>query len=326
MMLKKFRYLVLVMVLIIIFVSCTIFAAVKPVEIVYGHHWTKDHYYCEGDLYFKKLVEKNSKGKILIDYFPSGQLGNAVESMQATKTGAQQMVLTSFGYLTHFLPKLITFELPYLFRDNEHFLKVGRKLTSLIDQKEFVSKTGMYILGMRLSSPRHLTTKFSVNKLEDVKGLKIRTPETGIHLALWKSFGAIPTILPVADVYTALATGTVDAQENPFETIYSFKFFEQTKYCAMTAHMRCYALVAINAKFWNGLTKAQQKIIKDAAKKSTELMIKASYESEEKYKNLLVEAGMKFTQPDLAPFREKAKMIWSQFGDSTLIKKVEAVK
>jgi tripartite ATP-independent transporter DctP family solute receptor len=326
MMLKKFRCLVLVMALVLVVVSSSTFAAKKPVKLVYGHVFAAEHFFCKSDLYFKKLVEKNSKGKILVDYFPASQLGTEQEQLQATKSNAQQMFIASLGNLTQYWPKMSTFNLPYIYRDEAHHIKVANNLYSLIDPDEFAAKTSMRILYVRIRAPRHLTTKFPVNKLEDIKGLKIRVPENPVLKAIWKALGTIPTVIPGADVYTALATGTVDAQENPFDYTYTMKFYEIVKYCALTAHMRDITLTVINNKCWNGLTARQKKIVQNAAKKASEMGMKDVKEDEEKNYNLLVKAGMKFTKPDLAPFREKAKTMWSQFGDPKLIKKIEAVK
>jgi tripartite ATP-independent transporter DctP family solute receptor len=324
-MLKKFRCLVLAMALVLIVVSSTtIAAAKKPIKLVYGTVYALDHYFVKADRYFKKLVEKNSKGQILIDYFPVAQLGGNPEMTQATKFGAQQMFFGQMPFT--YLPKLQTFELPYLCRDEAHQLKLVDKLTSLIDEAEFVAKTGMRVLGVRLTSARHLTTKFPVEKIDDIKGLKIRVPENPIYILLWKTLGAIPTVIPATDTYTALATGTVEAQENPFSDIYSWKFYEQVKHCALTGHVLGITMIQINNNFWNSLTVAQQKILSDAAVKSCKYSETLRKKSEGKYKKLLLNSGMKFTTPDLNPFREKAKTIWSQLGDKKLIKKVEAIK
>jgi tripartite ATP-independent transporter DctP family solute receptor len=326
MMLKKFRCLALVMAIILIVVSSTTFAAKKPIKLVYGNVLATDHFSAKGDLYFKKLVEKNSKGQILVDYFPASQIGGNVEQTQAIRSGAQQMFFGGIGVFSQYWPAINTTELPYLYRDQEHYLKVGRKLASLLDREKMASKCGVRILGVRINAPRQLTTKFPVNKLEDIKGMKMRVSESALNLAFWKALGTVPTVIPAADTYTALATGTVDGQENPFDTIYTMKFYEQVKYCALTAHMRIFFIMLINNDCWNSLTKAQHKIIQDAADKSTKMVNKAALESEDEYKKLLAKAGMKFTNPDTAPFRERAKTVWSQFGDAELIKKIEAIK
>jgi TRAP-type C4-dicarboxylate transport system substrate-binding protein len=179
---------------------------------------------------------------------------------------------------------------------------------------------------VRVNTPRMLTTKIPINKLEDVKGLKIRVPENKMLIALLKSWGAIPTVIPMADVYTGLATGTIDAQENPLPVIWSNKLYEQVKYCAMTEHMREMILMIVNDKWWKGLTAAQKKILTSAMEKSNQLVIDEAAKSTEEYKKMLAKEGMKFTTPNVAPFREKAKTIWNQFGDPELIKKAEAVK
>jgi tripartite ATP-independent transporter DctP family solute receptor len=327
MMLKKFRCLALVMALILVCVSCTIFAAKKPVKLVFGSgSWALTHFYVKGDQYFKELVEKNSKGQILVEYFPSGQLGTMVEQIQAVKSGAQHMAYAAIGEFVSFWPKLATLDLPYLYRNQRHYLKVVEKFPSLIGQDAMARKTGIRIIGARIRAPRQLTSKFPVNKLDDIKGIRMRVPQQPVSVALWKALGTVPTVLPGKDIYTGLATGVIAAQENPLSGILSAKFYEQTKYCALTAHKREIVLMAINNKFWNGLTAAHKKIIQKALDKSNEFTAKSCIEDDEKSYKALAELGMKFTEPDLKPFREKAKMIWKQFGDEELIKKVQKTK
>jgi tripartite ATP-independent transporter DctP family solute receptor len=324
--LKKIRCLILVMVFILFIVSCTTFAAKKPIKLVFGAPYAADHYCSKYDLMFKDLVEKQTKGQIIVDFYPALQLGTVPEELQAIKMGSQQMFATSPGNIVTFLPKMATFDLPYIYRDQDHHKKVAKNFATLIDQDEFVAKLGARVLGYYIDAPRNLTSNVPVNKLEDVKGLKIRLPEHPTSLALWKSFGAIPVVLPLTDVYTALATGTVDAQENPFIYIQTMKFYEVQKYCALTAHKREVGIILINNNCWKSLTKTQQKIITNVSNKCGQLKIQAAVESNEELAKTLAKEGMQFTKPNLALFRKQAKAIWGQFGDPELIKKIEAIK
>jgi tripartite ATP-independent transporter DctP family solute receptor len=327
MMLKKSRCLVLAMLLILVVVSCATFAAVKPIKLIYGHQGlTSEFWYTEGDLYFKKLVEENSKGQISVEIYVGSQLGTIPEQIQAVKSGAEHLNYTTVGEFVPYWKELASFDLPYLYRDQKHYLKVAERFTSMIHQNEMAAKTGLRILGVRTRSPRQLTTKFPVNKLEDIKGLKIRIPESPISVGLWKALGAIPTVIPVADLYTALATGTVDAQENPFDSCYYNKMYEVQKYCALTTHKLEVMPMVISEKIWKRLTTGQRKIIQNALDISNKHLVKVVLDNEEEFKNLLAKEGMKFTQPDVAPFREKAKTIWNQFGDKKVIKKIQGVK
>jgi tripartite ATP-independent transporter DctP family solute receptor len=326
MMLKKFRRLALVMALILVVVSGTTFAAKKPVKLVFGSDFNLENDYVKGDNYFKKLVEKSSKGQILVDYYPAKQLGTLVEEIQAVKTGAQQMTYCAIGELVSFWPKLATLDLPYLFRGQKHYLKMVEGFSALIDQDEMAAKTGIRIIGARTRAPRQLETKFSVNKLEDIKGMKIRVPQQPVSVALWKVLGAVPIVLPGSQIYTALATGTVDGQENPLESILKGKYYEQAKYVALTGHKREIVTMIINNNFWKRLTAAQKRIIRNALNKSNKFTNNLTLESEEKAYKELIKLGCKFAEPDVTPFREKAKTIWEKFGDAKLIKKVQKIK
>jgi tripartite ATP-independent transporter DctP family solute receptor len=326
MMLKKTRCLVLAMVLILVITSCTTFAANKSIKVIYGSIFEPGLYFSKSDLYFKKLVEKNSKGRIIIEFFPQNQLGAPPEMYQAVKSGAQHMITTPIGELTPYWSKLSTFDLPYLYRDEKHLLKVAEKFSSLIDPDEMAAKTGMRIIGMRVRTSRHLTTKFPVHKLEDIKGIKMRVPQQPVSVALWKALGTIPTVVPSTENYTALATGVTDAQENPLDGNYILKIYEVTKYCALTAHKTELVPVTVNNNWWKSLSSTQRKIIVAAMDKSTRMAWKLAAESDKESKQLLIKAGMKFTEPDRAPFREKAITIWKNFGDKELLQKIQAVK
>jgi tripartite ATP-independent transporter DctP family solute receptor len=325
MMLKKCRCLVLAMIL--VFVSCTTFAAAKkPIKLVYGHILPVDHYFCKGDQYFKELVEKNSRGRIIVDFYPASQLGSGLEQALAVSSGAQQMTCNGSGAYAQSLPKFVTLELPYLFRNEDHYLKVTRKLTSIINQKELATKLGVRILGARLQPPRHVSSNTPINKIEDMKGLKIRVPENASWAAFFRACGAIPISMPVADVYTALASGTIDGLEHPLDNFCFLKFYEQQKYIAQTGHIMNHFLMFISSNFWNGLTKTQKKIIQDAVDKSDDMVNRMVIKNGEKYKKFLEKKGIKFTKPDVAPFIEKAKPILKEFGDAELIKKINAIK
>jgi tripartite ATP-independent transporter DctP family solute receptor len=326
MMLKKFRSLALVMALILVVVSCTTFAAKKPVKLVFGSDFSRGSDYVKGDDYFKKLVKKSSKGQIVVDYYPAAQLGTLVEEIQAVKTGAQQMTYCAIGEVVSFWPKLATLDLPYLFRDQKHYLKIVEGFSALIDQDKMAAKTGIRIIGARIRAPRQLQTKFPVNKLEDIKGMKLRVPQQPVSVALWKALGTVPIVLPGSQIYTALATGTVDGQENPLEGILRAKYYEQAKYIALTAHKREIVPMLINNNFWKGLTAAQKRIIQNALKKSNKYTNGLTLKGEKKAYKKLSELGVKFSEPDVTSFREKAKTIWKKFGDAELIEKVQKIK
>jgi TRAP-type C4-dicarboxylate transport system substrate-binding protein len=326
-MLKKFRCLVLSMVLILVVVSCTTFAANKPIKLIFGHNYAVEHYYNKGANYFKELVEKNSKGQIAVDIFPGAQLGGPGEMLQATRNGAQHITIAFLGgYISGLYPKLTTFELPGLIDDYALLSKIMGRFDSLIDPDDLIAKTGVRTIGFFPYAMKQFYSKVPVNKLEDIKGLKIRISEIPVTVAMCKAIGGVPTVVTNADAYTAFATGVVDATIGDPPGFYAAKFYEQLKYCARYSYQCGFSLMIINNNFLKGLTAAQQKIILNAADKCTKFIKKTTLEEDNRCQQLLAKEGMKFTKPAKAPFINKIKTVWSQFGDAELIKKIEAMK
>jgi TRAP-type C4-dicarboxylate transport system substrate-binding protein len=327
-MLKKYRCLVLVMLLILVVVSCTTFAAAnKPIKLIFGHNYAIGHYYSKGVNYFKELVEKESKGQIVVDVFPGAQLGGPGEMLQATRNGAQHITIAYLGgYISGLWPKLATFEVPGLINNYALLSKITDRFDSLIDSDELVAKTGVRAIGFFPYAMKQLYSKIPVNKLEDIKGLKFRMAEVPATVATVKALGAVPVVIPTADAYTAFATGVAEATLSDLANFYSSKFYEHLKYCSLISLQCGFSIMVINNNFLNSLTATQQKIIWNAAGKCTKFVIKATLEEDKRCKRLLAKEGMKFTKPDRAPFINKAKTIWSQFGDAELIKEIEALK
>jgi len=301
------------------------YAAEQSVKWSFGSVYSADHAYTKSDKFFAQEVKKASNGQISIDYFENGQLGSEREMLEATRAGGQQLTQTSPGMLATLLPRVGTLELPYLFRDRDHYYKSMGVALSLLGE-DLAAKTGLRVVTWRERAPRELTTKMPVTKLDDIKGLKIRVSEVPVRVALWKAFGTNPTPLPMTEVYTSLATGAIDAQENPLDTIYSFKLHEQQKYITLTDHMREISLIMVNEKAWNTLTPAQQKLIREAADRSSEMANKLVHADEEACATKLKALGIRIDTIDKRPFMERAMTIWPQFGEKEIYERIQAIK
>jgi tripartite ATP-independent transporter DctP family solute receptor len=323
-MLKKFRFLALAMTLVLIFVSCTTFAAKKPIKLIFGHHYNADHYFNKATLELKRLVEKKTKGQILVDIFPSCQLGSFAEMNKATRAGGQDIAIIGPGSFNTSYPKCAAFSLPYLFRNHQQIVK-GWNI--IVDDKKWENKTGVHTLGFWPTEQRELMTNRPVNKLEDIRGLKLRVPEDGISNVAWKALGTIPVTLSIGDVYTGLATGMVDGLEQPLANLVSYKLYEVRKYIAFTDHLQEASVLIINNKKWKSLTRSQQKIITNATNKAGDLVRNSLSKAIKEEQEILVQKGVEFTHPDVTPFREKVKKaLWSQYLSEAEIKEIEALK
>jgi TRAP-type transport system periplasmic protein len=116
---------------------------------------------------------------------------------------------------------------------------------------------------------RNLTNnKQPVAKLEDLNGIKLRVMQNNVFIDSFKTLGANAVPLPFSELFTALETKTVDGQENPYNTILSSKFYEVQKYLTVTNHVYSPWIVTVSKKWWDGLSKDEQKILMDAARKS----------------------------------------------------------
>jgi tripartite ATP-independent transporter DctP family solute receptor len=271
------------------------FAALAPVELKFGNGAAIG---AAGDLWaleFNRIVEEKTNGKLKVAYFPNMQLGNDSEMVQQMLAGDIDIVAQQTAPTTEFVPEVAVFDLPMAFAkyDAATIDKVlnNSGFTTLLN--EAYGKAGLVNLGfLQGATFRETTSNKELRKLEDFKGLKIRTMNNKNHMAFWKELGANPTPLAWSEVYISLQQGVVEAQENATDTCVNAKLDEVQKYLVNTHHILYLNQFLMNKNKFNSLDPAYQQAIKEAVAEASGVIAPqmASIDADNKAK--LIAAGM----------------------------------
>lgn len=256
-------------------------------------------------LKFKELVEANSKGQLLVNIYPTGQLGGDRELIENTQNGSITAMVSSPAPQVNFVTSATIFDAPFVFDDLEH----GR---AVLDDPEFMAAigseydaAGFHYMGASGQGFRTLTTNKRITTLDQLKGLTIRTMENKYHMKTWSLLGANPTPLTFNELYTALQQGTVEAQENPIELVHAQKFYEQQKYIIDTNHILQVNTWIINKDFYNGLSDELKAVVDDAGKQAVEVANRVNDEKGPEYVKVIEDYGTEFVE---MPKEEKDKI------------------
>lgn len=217
---------------------------------------------------FADEVAKASNGKLRLRAVGAAALGSDVQMQQALIGGAQEMMVGSTATLVGITQEMALWDTPFLFNNSQEADAlldgpVGQKVMDKLQEK------GLVGLVYWENGFRNLTNnKRPVTKVEDMDGIKLRVMQNNVFLDSFKTLGANAVPLPFSELFSALETKTVDGQENPYNTILSSKFYEVQKYLSVTNHVYSPWIVTVSKKWWDTLSKDEQKILLDAAKKS----------------------------------------------------------
>ncbi len=234
----------------------------------------KGHIMEQVDSRFAELVYEKSDGRIKIEVFPAGQLGDEKTMYQSLQMGggAIDMCRGNTNSLGDFgVKKLTLFGLPFIFRDREHLWNV---LNSEIG-KEFLREpqetgTGMVGLFYLDEGARHIFTKpgIEIHNVNDLKGLKLRVPTTQLMSETFQALGVQPTPISFGELYSALQAGTVDGAEQPYSGYFSNNFFEVAPNYTLSGHTYSPSIVLMSEAVFNKLDAEDQAIIMEAGKEA----------------------------------------------------------
>jgi tripartite ATP-independent transporter DctP family solute receptor len=229
-----------------------------------------------GVVRFAELVEKKSGGKMKIREFGSSQLGNEMQQQSAVRGGTQEIFTGSLTSLTGLVKEFGILDLPFSFNSVPQANAVldgpfGELLLKRLAEKDIVGLAYWDLGGFRSVT----NSKRPVTKLEDLSGLKLRVIGNPVYIETFKALGANPVPLNFAEVYQALESRAIDGQENPVSVIRSSKFYEVQKYLSLTNHTYTINLVQVSKRFWDTLSPAEQRILREAAAESLPYQRKA---------------------------------------------------
>jgi len=261
---------------------------------------------------FKELAEKNSNGSIKVQIYPLNQLGGENQVLAQLKQGSVQMAVTAAGTAGNLVPDVSVLDAPYIWKDWPSEQKVLSGPVFSHFQKEFSDTQGIQLLSATwFYGLRDLTANKPVRRPEDAAALKIRTPPAPVNLLSGRVLGGSPTPMDFGQVYLALKSGTIDAQENPLQTTLTNKLYEVQKYVIMTRHIQQSQLVTMNQTFWKSLSADQQKVVQSAVEEAGTDAVTLTQQSE---KNAEQELSKKpgvtvITDPDIAAFKDRARQM-----------------
>ncbi|WGE35572.1 TRAP transporter substrate-binding protein [Actinobacillus genomosp. 1] len=279
---------------------------------------------------FDELLKDKTKGEIKLKLFPDSTLGNAQTMISGVRGGTIDIEMSGSPNFTGLEPKLNVIDIPFIFKDREHVYKVldgeiGQGLLQDLE-KQGLKGLAFWDVGFRAFS----NSKHAVNKPEDIKGLKVRTNQNPMYIKAFSLLGGNPVPMPLSELYTALETRAVDAQEHPIGIFWSAKLYEVQKHLSLTNHGYTPLIVVMNKAKFDGLTPELQKAVLEAAKEAGQFQRDLNVKNEKDIIEKLRKAGVEvIEQVDNAPFKaaieaEVRKDFIEKHGKE-LVEKVDAL-
>ena len=259
-------------------------SSAAPVEIKLGHVGEPGSLIGAAADEFAKRANEKLGGKYKVITYGSSQLGGDKELLQKLKLGTVDFAEPS-TVMSSEADIFGVFEMPYLVKDREHMKRIEKELFwSKIEPA--AEKKGLKLLAVWENGFRHITNnKRPIVTPADLQGIKLRVPEGKWRVKMFQAYGANPSPMKFSEVFTALQTGVMDGEENPFAQIYSAKFYEVQKYLSLTGHVYSPAYLAVGIKKWDRLPADVRKTLETTAKEVQSWV----YEKAAKDDNVLLE-------------------------------------
>ncbi len=203
--------------------------------------------------------------------FPRGQLGDEHDIIEQVRLGAITMASVSTAALSAFAPSVGVLDIPFLMRDHDsHPWVVADGPLGERIAKNVQRETGLVVIGWWSAGMRHVFTRQTpIRGPAELADLKIRVIQSQVYTDTFNGLGAKATPMPYGEVYTALATGTVDAAENDVTGYRNMQFFEQAPELSLTGHFFLFKAVIVNRRAMEKLTAAQREAFDEAFAKAT---------------------------------------------------------
>ena len=312
--------------LIVLFLANSCSQKKNPTTIKLAHSLDVSHPVHKAMVYMADRVDEKSDGKMRVDIYPGGQLGNERELIELIQIGSLAMTKVSTAPLEGFIPDMKIFGMPYLFENDEHRWSIlnGEIGKSLLRSGETFFLKGMcyYDAGSR----SFYTKDKSIDNPSDLKGLKIRVQKSQTSINMVKSLGGAATPIPWGELYTSLQQGVVDGAENNPPSFYLSKHYEVCKFFSLDEHTSIPDVLIMSTFIWNSLTTIEkdwlQSSIDESAEYQRDLWKIATQTALKNIQN----AGVKVLYPDKNLFQESVQSMYENYRDESFYRLIKIIK
>jgi C4-dicarboxylate-binding protein DctP len=275
----------------------------------------------------KELAEQRFPGRVIVEVYPSGQLMNEDDALEALAFGEVQMTAVSLSKFDRLTDEFQIFDLPFLFPDLET-VEAFQASPAGQDLLNALSHRGFHGLAFWHNGMKQLTATRPLNVPDDARGLQFRIMASDVLQAQTEAIGAIPQKMALGEVYQALQVGTIDAQENTWSNIYSSKLYEVQPFIMESNHGYVGYLLAVNAEFWDSLPDDVRVGLEDVIAEVTAWGNAHAEEINQTARRMVLESGrsevIELTDEQVAQWRSTMAPVWKQFEQAIGVERIEA--
>ncbi len=290
----------------------------KTMKLVASHVLGPTHPYQPGFELMAKIVKEKTNGRITIEIHHSASLAEEEQAIEALQMGTIDITTVSAAPLTGFVKEYMACDLPFIFATPQEAFafydgEIGNTLFKLTEP------IGLVGLAWWENGFRNFTTKDkAIRTPEDMKGLKMRTMNSPVHMASIRALGGNAVPIPFGELYSALQQRVVDGQENPIANIHAMKFYEVQKFVMLSRHFHDPSPLFISQKTWDKLNSEDKKIIQEAAVKARDHMRQVGIDQEKGLIDEIRKSGtevIELTPAQIKQFQNATKDVYKDFED-----------
>jgi tripartite ATP-independent transporter DctP family solute receptor len=277
-----------------------------------------------------KKLEAATNGRISIQMYPSMQLGGEKEMIEQAQVGALQIARISVGAMGPVVDELNVFNMPFIFRDEQHMRHVidGPIGQELLDKISSSPQSRLIALGWMDAGTRNVYSNKPVTKPADLKGMKVRMMGNPIFVETMNAMGGNGVAMGFNELYSAMQTGVVDGAENNEPTVLAQNHYQVAKVYSLTGHLIIPEIFVFSKRTWETLTPADQALLKKVAREAQIEQRQLWDEKTSKASEELKAKGVTFVAADKPAFYKATQPVRDKYGAkyAVLLKRIEETK
>lgn len=284
--------------------------AEKVFKISWSVNFDRAHPYTAAATAFAEYLYEKTDGRIVVEYYPSAQLGDDPSSLQQIMLGTLDLQVCSTPFVSAFTNKLAGADMPFLCDGDLSLMyevqngEIGRKLLDAVEQE-----LNIKCLTFCYQPFRHFFTNKEIKSVEDYKGLKMRAMNSPVHLDTFTAMGMNPTPVPFPEIYTMMQQGAIDGWDSDIIGIVTGGFYEVVKYCTISGHFNNSVMINMSNNAFNSLSPEDQALVMEAAQAAADASYQTSLEQNDKRMQEAQELGIIVNEIDMEPIKEAVQPV-----------------